>query len=477
MQDPESRMMADWIDLRATPCLKRCSNRARASLGRCHVSTRKLGTLLTLAVLACWLGIPSFADSKARIVRLSQVDGDVQIDRNTGQGYEKAFLNLPITQGNKLRTGIDSRAEIEFEDGTTLRITPGTVVAFPELGRRDSGSRTSSLNLLEGTAYVNFRGEKADEFTFAFGREKLALTKPAHLRLELKDAEATLAVFKGDVEVEGASGKVDVEKKHSATFDLAGAEHYTLANNLEPQPEDGWDKQQDNYHTQYNALASNSYSPYSYGASDLNYYGSFYNLPGYGMMWQPYLIGAGWDPFMNGAWMWYPGAGYTWVSAYPWGWMPYRYGSWTYIPAYGWFWQPGLFGAGWTNVPLITNAPKTFNVPKPPATPGQTLLVNRGTLASPAGIVQSRVQLRGDSAGLGVPRGSVQNLGRISRQIERSALPSGTSRSAFGGTAARLPEASRVSSPRGAPTSGAPTARTGAPSSHSSAPSSHGSSH
>ena len=40
-------------------------------------------------------------------------------------------------------------------------------------------------------------------------------------------------------------------------------------------------------------------------------------MPGYGMMWQPYLAGAGWDPFMNGAWMWYPGSGYAWISAYP----------------------------------------------------------------------------------------------------------------------------------------------------------------
>ena len=38
-------------------------------------------------------------------------------------------------------------------------------------------------------------------------------------------------------------------------------------------------------------------------------------MPGYGMMWQPYLVGAGWDPFMNGAWTWYPGAGYAWISA------------------------------------------------------------------------------------------------------------------------------------------------------------------
>ena len=96
------------------------------------------------------------------------------------------------------------------------------------------------------------------------------------------------------------------------------------------------------------------------------------------MMWQPYLVGAGWDPFMNGAWTWYPGAGYAWVSGYPWGWTPYRYGSWTYVNSYGWFWQPGRTWTGWNTVPRIVNAPQHFNAPRPPTTPGQTLMVNRG---------------------------------------------------------------------------------------------------
>src|ERR1700693_781823 len=164
-----------------------------AASGGTSMSTRKLGTLLALAVLACWLAVPSFADSQARIVRLSQVDGVVQIDRNTGQGYEKAFVNLPITQGTNLRAGDDARAEIEFEDGSTLRITPGTVVEFPELALRDSGARFSTLNLLEGTAYLNFKGNKTEEFSLTVAREKLALTKPAHLRIELRDSDATVA--------------------------------------------------------------------------------------------------------------------------------------------------------------------------------------------------------------------------------------------------------------------------------------------
>jgi len=96
------------------------------------MSKRKLGIALfaLAAVTGLLLAVPSFADSQVRIVRLSDVEGDVQIDRNTGQGYEKAFLNLPITQGAKLRAKSDGRAEVEFEDGTTVRITQVRWLSF-----------------------------------------------------------------------------------------------------------------------------------------------------------------------------------------------------------------------------------------------------------------------------------------------------------------------------------------------------------
>jgi FecR protein len=437
--------------------------------------TRQWVVFSALVALSSFLTIPSFADSQARIVRLSQVDGDVQIDRNTGQGYEKAFINLPVTQGTKLRTGADARAEIEFEDGSTLRLTPGTTLEFPMLARRDSGARASDLELATGTAYLNFKGKKNDEFSLAFGPERLTFTDSAHLRVELRDTSATVAVFNGDAEVEGSSGKVHLDKKHSATFDLSGNAPYTLANNLEPDPYDDWDKQQDKYHQQYTLASSNGYA---YGTSDLNYYGSFYNMPGYGMMWQPYLAGAGWDPFMNGAWSWYPGAGYAWVSAYPWGWTPYRYGSWTFLPTYGWFWQPGSSWAGWNTVPRIANAPQHFSVPRPPSTPGQTLVVNRsGALASPV-LVQNGAELRAGSAGLGVARGSVRNFGKVSQQIERPALAQGTMRTPPSQFAVRAPSGSSraISSHGGAASSRVTASPQMSSGSGSSAPSAHGSS-
>src|SRR6202790_1365117 len=87
-----------------------------------------------LTVSACpLLGLPALGDSQARIVRLSDVQGSVQIDKNTGLGFENAFLNLPITQGAQVRTHDRGRAEIEFEDGSTLRLTPNTTVEFSTL--------------------------------------------------------------------------------------------------------------------------------------------------------------------------------------------------------------------------------------------------------------------------------------------------------------------------------------------------------
>ncbi|MGE5205553.1 MAG: DUF6600 domain-containing protein, partial [Chlamydiota bacterium] len=91
----------------------------------------------------------------------------------------------------------------------------------------------------------------------------------------------------------------------------------------------------------------------------------YFYQPGWGWLWQPYYVGAGWDPFMNGAWSWYPGVGYTFISQYPWGWMPYRYGNWAFVPGAGWCWQPGGF-YGWNAAPVVVNAPAGFRAPVAP---------------------------------------------------------------------------------------------------------------
>jgi FecR protein len=412
---------------------------------------RRLGTaVLALVALICGLlSIAALADSQARIVRLSDVQGSVKIDRNLGQGYEKAFLNTPITQGMKLQTGVDSRAEVEFEDGSVIHMTPGTVLVFNDLGLRDSGGKVSTVEVQEGQAYFNVAGKKDDEFSVSFAHQKAALTQAAHFRVQVNDTDASLAVFTGDVIVGGPAGETQVGKKQTATFDLLNNTQTELDKNIESDPFDAWDKQESQYHERYTSSNSTNGMP-AYGMSDLAYYGNYMNVPGYGMMWQPYFAGAGWDPFMDGAWMWYPGFGYTWVSAYPWGWLPYHYGGWQFVPGFGWFWNPGTTFLVFNPVTPVIRPPVHYVPPRPPLPASHsTVMVGRGLAPSSAGLLsghRSTVMVRGANAGLGVPRG-ISNLSRMNREFAREgvvALPSST-RVTSGGIHAGMAGGTRLS--------------------------------
>jgi len=379
-------------------------------------SLSRFSSVLLAAVACALLALPALADSQARIVRLSDVQGSVQIDKNTGMGFENAFVNLPITQGTQLRTRDNGRAEVEFEDGSTLRLTPNSTIEFSTLGLSDAGKHISAINLVDGMAYVNWLGKGGDEFTLNFSREKISLDHAAHFRVDTSTQAANLAVFKGEVEVEGASGKVAVEKKKTATFDAADNDKYTLANNIQEAPLDSWDKEAISYHDQY---AKNNSTPYGYGYSDMNYYGGYTNVPGYGMMWQPYFTGIGWDPFMDGAWSWYPGYGYMFVSAYPWGWMPYRYGNWMFVPGFGWMWQPGMWNSFAFAPRFVGTRPIGFHPPiAPVAGTVKTVAVGRGGTVST--LPSSHLVLRAGSAGIGIPRGSVSNLRHMNTQVAKT---------------------------------------------------------
>ncbi|MGC1424985.1 MAG: FecR domain-containing protein, partial [Terracidiphilus sp.] len=117
--------------------------------------------------------------SKVRIVRLSQVKGAVEIDRSSGRGFEPAIANLPVIEQNQIRTGVGV-AEIEFEDNSSLRLAPNSMVEFPSLERDATGATVSSVHVVSGTAYISLlkpQNSKApsNQFQLIFGVRKLNL--------------------------------------------------------------------------------------------------------------------------------------------------------------------------------------------------------------------------------------------------------------------------------------------------------------
>ncbi len=387
------------------------------------------------------------AAAGVRIVRLSQVIGEAKMDRNTGRGYEEAFMNLPVVQGASLRTG-KGAAEVEFEDGSTMRLAPETVLQFAELGRDANGGTRTKLNVSKGTVYVSRMTGKSGPLLLRRGDVTVAPEPGSHLRLTAADKNQ-LTVFHGIALVQSSAANpelnLSVAKKNTLLFDGSGAITQLVKADGEKTDVDEWDKTQVAYHER-NGHGS-AFGGSGYGVSDLNYYGSFADLPGCGQMWRPYFASAAWDPYSNGSWAYYSGAGYTWVSPYPWGWAPFHSGSWQNCGGSGWGWRPGGQFTGLNNAPGVLLHSPTSHRPEPPRPPlpGQPtvipintrpIAVSGSTLAGTAAAGRSvsggsalsgngdQFVFRKDSAGLGVPRETFGKLSHLSSGVEHHGVVS-----------------------------------------------------
>ncbi len=357
--------------------------------------------------------------SQVRIVRLSLARGVVQMDRNTGRGFEPAFANIPVIAGARLRTG-EGVAEVEFEDNSSLRLAPNSEVRFGQLGRMDTGGTETTVDVAKGLVYVGLEKTKGNEFVLTEGRARVLPLPGAHLRLDGSGEQSKLAVFDGVAQLEFGGSSTIVAKRETLSLIPATQTVSTVAKGTEEGNWDGWDKQENDYHKQKASFTGTGGSGL-YGANDLNYYGSFVDMPGCGSMWRPYFASAGWSPFASGTWAYYQGAGYSWVSPYPWGWLPFHSGTWASCGGAGWGWSPGNSWYGLNNLTAmrIKGGPLPHPVPPSPVRNAATLVpvnMKELTVSGPAG--GGAFAFRRDSAGLGVPRAAFGNLHSFAGHVE-----------------------------------------------------------
>ena len=359
------------------------------------------------------------AESHARIVRLSYIEGDVELDRRDGRGFQKAFLNMPLIEDARVWTRGDARAEIEFEDGSTLRMVPDTIIEFRELGRRGNDDLVSLIDIQEGVLYGNVKHHGGDDFRITFGQEQLTLNKSSRFRLGVSSGETKLAVFRGELDLLRFNGeRVQIRKNETLEFSADDRARTYLARGITEEAHDYWDRQREEERSTYAADQRYNNARYSYGYYDLNRYGNFFEVAGYGWVWRPLHVGFTWDPFSDGSWVFYPAVGYVWVSPYQWGWTPYRYGSWVYIHNRGWCWRRGHTYNTWYNVTNIYNPPPMYVRPQPPVVQNTNVSVINVGRGGPNTIVRNiedvpERQPRGDR-GQVVGAGTV-NTGRTDR--------------------------------------------------------------
>ncbi len=82
--------------------------------------------------------------------RISQVDGTVAVTHLGRSGWDLLERNFPVWEGDQILSERKSRAEIEFNNGTVVRLSSETRVVFEE-----SSSERVNLQLLHGDFIVH----------------------------------------------------------------------------------------------------------------------------------------------------------------------------------------------------------------------------------------------------------------------------------------------------------------------------------
>ena len=118
-----------------------------------------LPALILVALAFVPLGAVSGAQTPGsdRALRLSFVEGTINIAQNGEPITEQAVANMPLVEGMTLSSGDDGKAEIQFEDGSVARMTPDSSLTLTLL-RGTGVSGEAEVSVDRGLAYFELQG-------------------------------------------------------------------------------------------------------------------------------------------------------------------------------------------------------------------------------------------------------------------------------------------------------------------------------
>jgi FecR protein len=399
------------------------------------------GLKVWAAGLACLLFCGLAATARAydvpaqRSVRLSYLQGNVTVSRMDGTGGVAAPLNMPLTEGSRVTTAEDGQAEVEFEDGSLVRLTPNSSLGLDHLSVDTAGNYQTQLSLARGLVYAELRAASKYAYQLNVDGALVSPVENATIRVNLDEPPAVIAVLTGRAHVErtyDAGGyRTDVRGGETLTADPFDTSRYFLSQQITQDSWDNWNEERDQAAADEaaarTAARDSLQGAQGYGWSDLDANGSWYDVPGQGQVWQPTVaMDANFDPYGYGSWVWSPG-GYVWASGYNWGWTPFRCGNWSYWNGFGWGWAPGVncgFG-GWG----FPGGVFVINIVRPPhGYPFPVRPIHGPTGVHPIVVVNSE-------HGPAMPVGTVRGPRTIAGHLVEPLPPVGHSYTSRGGSA------------------------------------------
>jgi hypothetical protein len=295
-----------------------------------------MSSKLLLPILSiCLFSVNGRADSRDyfRVARLSFLEGKVSFQHSDDVDWSAASINMALQPGDRLYTGDGGRAEVQFDDGSVMRLAEWT-----DLEILTMQEQLIQVRILIGLCSVTSRSSlnfEVDTPAAAF----TTMDKGSYRFEVAENGDSDGIVRRG--ELDAANNDFSRRLESGQALHVPAAENGQEVQSRSGQ-RDAWDEWNDRRNADLQAYTSAGYLPDEiyYGASELDRYGRWVDVDGYGHGWIPY-VNVGWNPYWDGRWYYRPYWGWTWVSYEPWGWLPYHYGRWYHHVSFGWCWLPG----------------------------------------------------------------------------------------------------------------------------------------
>ena len=271
-----------------------------------------------------------------RMARFSYIEGNVTWRGGDDGTWAPGAQNFPLRQGAQLWVGDNSRAEIQFDDGSRLRLDANTLVTLQTLYSDTQGEFTE-ITLNDGQLMLRLKNQFS-QYQVNTSVASLKAVGPGRVRVGSGQG-AQFAVSQGEATIEGATGSATLGD--GGYLDVVDAQTPFRVRSM-PQA-DGWDQWNNDRDNALDAPSNTEkYCPPNIAmvADNLDASGDWRNDPRYGPVWCPRDMPVDWRPYSNGQWTWVEPFGWTWVGSESWGWAPYHYGTWV-STGYGWAWVPG----------------------------------------------------------------------------------------------------------------------------------------
>lgn len=267
------------------------------------------------------------------VARVSLISGDVSTQRGDTGDWAVTSINAPLVRGDQVATGEKSRTEIQLDYADLLRLAARSQVKIADLTR-------TRIQIQVAQGYASYTMLKGGEAEVEIDTPNVAVHPLKHGRYRVQvnsDSETDVIVREGEAEITTPQGSTRVREGEMIAIRGTDEPEYKVSSAPGKDDWDRWNKDRDQ--VILDAEGSRRTNRYYTGAGDLDGYGRWVYVPGYGNVWQPYQQAA-WAPYQTGRWVWEPYYGWTWVSYEPWGWAPYHYGRWFYY-SNNWCWWPG----------------------------------------------------------------------------------------------------------------------------------------